>query len=56
MIRDTEVEHFEAPVVGQHDVVRLQIPVNDVLGLRRRYRVGERGNELEKTTLRKRVF
>ncbi len=35
--------------------MRLQIPGNDVLGVRHRY-LGERDNELEKTTLRKHAF
>ena len=54
--RETEVEHFDPPILGHHDVVGLQIPVNDALGVRGRHRVRKWDGELEETTWRKRAL
>lgn len=36
---DSEVEHLEPPIVGDHDVVRLQVAMNNTLLVRGAQRV-----------------
>ena len=42
-----EVEHLEPPVRGQHDVLGLEVPVQDALAVGRAHRVGEGDGERE---------
>ena len=44
--RDAEIEDLGAPVVGQKNVVRLDVAVDDALGVRGREAVGDLGRDL----------
>jgi hypothetical protein len=39
--REAEIENLQPPGGGAHDVLRLEIPVDDTRGVRRRERFGE---------------
>jgi hypothetical protein len=44
---ETEIENFDAVLVGDHDVARLEIPVQDAGGMRGRHRIGDLNRVLQ---------